>query len=52
MTRPRPRTPGGDVPALPERAGDDTDEGWSEPSDPEGSDGDERLESERPPHWE
>jgi hypothetical protein len=34
---------------LPEQTSDDTDRGWSEPSDE--SDDDERLLREKPPHW-
>lgn len=50
--RPRPHRPADgtdDDPVLLERAGDDTDEGWSQPPEP---DDDERLGEERPPHWQ
>jgi hypothetical protein len=39
---------GGQDPVLPDQTGDDTDEGWSQPE----QDDDERLQRERPPHWE
>jgi hypothetical protein len=46
----------GDAPVVPERSDDDEDRGWggrdwtdADPDD--GTDDDERLERERPPHW-
>jgi hypothetical protein len=37
------------APVIPERARDDSDEGWSER---EQDDRDEQLRRERPPHWD
>ncbi len=52
----RPRSPGKDdkndadgKPLLPEQTQDETGIGWSEAPEP---DDDERLRSERPPHWD
>ena len=61
----RPRTPGNDVksdktdktdkndhddkPLLPEQSQDESGIGWGEAPEP---DDDERLRSERPPHWD
>jgi hypothetical protein len=38
-----------DAPVLPLRSPADTDVGWSEPPEP---DDDERLNRDRPPHWD
>ncbi len=38
-----------DQPALPVQSQEDTDTGWSERPEP---DDDERLQRERPPHWD
>jgi hypothetical protein len=38
-----------DLPAVPTQSREDTDVGWGEPSGP---DDDERLNRERPPHWD
>jgi hypothetical protein len=38
-----------DRPVLPVKSQDDTDVGWGEPPAP---DDDERLERDRPPHWD
>jgi len=58
----RPRSPGkddkadkadkkdqDDMPLLPEQSQDETGVGWGEAPEP---DDDERLRSERPPHWD
>jgi hypothetical protein len=37
-----------DAPALPEQTSDDTDHGWGERA----SSNDDRLQAERPPHWD
>ena len=48
-TAPSPGRPGTGGPALPTRAGEDTDEGWGElPESPD----DARYLRDRPPHWE
>jgi hypothetical protein len=36
-------------PALPDRSGDETDIGWGDRPEP---DDDERLNRDRPPHWQ
>lgn len=36
-------------PALPDRSGDETDVGWGDRPEP---DDDDRLNGDRPPHWQ
>jgi hypothetical protein len=38
-----------DEPVLPAKSREDTDAGWGEPDEP---DDDERLNRDRPPHWD